>query len=203
MIDLVIAVFKRMRLRPPLVSILAVTFASLAAPALGAENGSNVPLEDAEKLEDAQPVNSQPPSEAGKTIKAKPITSAWVGGGVTTTGDPSWNLGFRRSFLGLEVGGVFKDVILQDVTGDSDYELSFKADLGIDALLFIDLDDQYLSLYAGPGFYGLNYNTETEEYEDSTFSGTAGVRLSLARNFALGLGYHTVRGVNGSFVYRF
>lgn len=159
-------------------------------------------LEDAEKLQDAAPVKADPTSESLKTIKAKPITSAWIGGGVTTTGDPSWNVGFRRSFFGLEVGGVFKDVALEDV-GKDEYELSFKADLGIDALLFVDLDDQYLSLYAGPGYYGLNYNTDTEEWEDSTVSGTAGIRLSLAKNFAIGAGYHTVRGFNGSFVYRF
>ena len=156
-----------------------------------------VPLEDAEKLEDAAPIKPESTSESLKTIKAKPITSFWGGGGVTTAGDPSWNVGLRHSYVGVELGGVVKDFDFENP------ELESKSDFGVDVLLFLDIDDQYISLYAGPGFYGLNYNSVTEEFEDTTISGTAGARLSLARNFAVGVGYHTVRGFNGSFVFRF
>ena len=156
-----------------------------------------VPLEDAEKLEDAAPIKPESTNESLKTIKAKPITSFWGGGGVTTAGDPSWNIGLRHSFLGLEIGGVVKDFDSENP------EVESKGDLGLDVLFFLDIDDQYISLYAGPGFYSLNTNFDTEEFEPTTISGTAGARLSLARNFAVGVGYHTVRGFNGSFVFRF
>ncbi len=89
-------------------------------------------------------------------------------------GDVSYSVGARWVNFGAELGG--------------------RADgaVGVDALTFIALP--IVSPYVGLGFY-------TEAEDDIAFSG--GVQVRPPGNVFLGVGYHSIRGVNGQFGIKF
>lgn len=97
-------------------------------------------------------------------------TAMWgsFGNNLEDSSDFSYGIGLKSGYAGLEVGWL---------DGDSD-------SIGVDALGFLPLE--VVSPYVGLGIYG--------DGEGVGFSG--GVHLN-TRTFLFGVGYHSIRGLNG------
>ncbi|MBE9182008.1 hypothetical protein IQ268_25910 [Oculatella sp. LEGE 06141] len=102
------------------------------------------------------------------------IPQPWVSVGANQ-GDVTFSIGARALGFGVELG-----------RGPDD-------STGVDALGFVNLPFVPVSPYVGLGYY-------TED-EGVAFSG--GVQLDAADNLMLGVGYNSVRGVNGQVGVRF
>ena len=147
--------------------------------------------------------------------------AAWLSVG-EKDGNTGFAVGFRGVDLGIELGGINEsDYSSSDI---SDYPAPFtgffdlgkqKVDsaIGIDVLGFYNASKQ-LSFYGGLGLYFQEYRriaqddvtlllyTEAEETEaEAAFSG--GIQFFPSNAVLLGIGYHSIRGINGQIGMRF
>ncbi|MCC6502415.1 MAG: hypothetical protein IT362_04675 [Deltaproteobacteria bacterium] len=137
-------------------------------------------------------------------------------------GNTGFAVGFRGVDLGIELGGINEsDYSSSDIYDYPVPHTDFtdlgkqKVDsaIGLDVLGFYNASRQ-LSFYGGLGLYfqqyirigqsnisGLLY-TEAEETEaDAAFS--AGIQFFPSNSVLLGIGYHSIRGINGQIGIKF
>ncbi len=148
------------------------------------------------------------------------LQEAWLSVGAKDS-DVSAALGYRMKYIGFEVGFLnnseFKEDVLKWNVPHNDYtDLGTKrtgSSFGIDLLGFYDINDRF-ALYAGPGVYAegrqhvAQSNATGWYYEESDESrvivaGSAGIHARLSDSVFAGVGYHTIRGVNGKIGVRF
>jgi hypothetical protein len=146
---------------------------------------------------------------------------AWlsVGG---KDGDTGFAVGFRGHDLGVELGGInHSDFSSSDIFDEPAPDLNF-TDLGkqrVDSTIGFDVLGFYnpspkLSFFGGLGLYFQEYRrvvqdnvslflfTEASETEaDAAFSG--GIQFFPSNAIILGIGYHSIRGLNGQIGIRF
>lgn len=154
--------------------------------------------------------------------EARAITpAAWLSVGAKD-GNTGFAVGFRGQELGVEIGGINES----DYSSDDIYDypvphLNFtdlgeqKVDsaVGFDVLGFYNPSKQ-VSLYGGLGLYFQEYRriarsnlsallyTEAKDTEaEAAFSG--GVQFFPSGSLMLGIGYHSIRGLNGQIGMRF
>lgn len=147
--------------------------------------------------------------------------AAWlsVGG---KDGNTGFAVGFRGHELGVELGGINEsDYSSDDVYDEPVPHLNFtdlgehKVDstVGFDVLGFYNPTSQ-LSLFGGLGLYfqeyiriarsnvsGLLYTEAKDTEAEAAFSG--GVQFFPTGSLMLGIGYHSIRGLNGQIGMRF
>ncbi|MGQ4649537.1 hypothetical protein [Lyngbya aestuarii] len=106
---------------------------------------------------------------------AQLVPQPWVSVG-GRDGETTFSVGARAFNLGAELGRGTDDSI------------------GVDALAFINLPLlSQISPYVGIGFYS----------EDQGVAFSGGVQLNPTNNLIVGVGYHSVRGLNGQLGFKF
>lgn len=153
--------------------------------------------------------------------EARAITpAAWlsVGG---KDGNTGFAVGFRGQELGVEIGGINESDYSSDDVFDYPAPSSFFTDLGeqkVDSAVGFDILGFYnpskqVSFFGGLGLYFQEYRriarstalllyTEAKDTEaEAAFSG--GVQFFPSGSLMLGIGYHSIRGLNGQIGMRF
>jgi len=157
------------------------------------------------------------------SARAESVGSGWISVGASPKGQISGAIGARKGFIGAEFGVVGGGTALPE--GTLDYyiphnDFTVNGDYtgnayGGDLLLFLNLDPRgNVAIYGGPGLYAqsttevVQSNATGWYYENGTstqlvFAGGGGIRVKVAPKLELGVGYHSLRGVQGSIGIRF
>jgi hypothetical protein len=157
------------------------------------------------------------------------VGSVWLSVGASPSGNISGAVGARKGFIGsrfgigAEFGLVGGGTALPD--GTLDYTIphnNFTVNgdytgnaYGGDLLVFLNLDHNgNVAIYGGPGIYAqsttevVQSNATGWYYENGTttktvFAGGGGIRVKVAPKLEVGVGYHSLSGVQGSIGFRF
>ncbi len=169
------------------------------------------------------------PYRTVKPAPAEPASSSWISVGASPSGNISGAVGARKGLngtyfgIGAELGVVGGGTALPDETLDYTIphnDFTVNGDYtgnayGGDILVFLNLDRSgNVAIYGGPGLYAqsttevVQSNVTGWYYENGTttevvFAGGGGIRLKVAPKLEVGVGYHSVRGVQGSIGFRF
>jgi len=177
----------------------------------------------------AQGYTVYPTSPTVNAALAESVSSVWISVGASPSGNISGAVGARKGFIGsrfgigAEFGVVGGGTALPD--GTLDYtiphnDFTVNGDYtgnayGGDLLVFLNLDRSgNVAIYGGPGLYAqsttevIQSNVTGWYYENGTttklvFAGGGGIRVKVAPKVELGVGYHSLRGVQGSIGFRF
>ncbi len=214
----------------PGLGFAAANCALIPAPAMAAPEASiSAPMKVAQGYSVYPTYPADPTSTTVNGARAESVGSVWISVGASPSGNISGAIGARKGFIGsmfgigAEFGVVGGGTALPD--GTLDYtiphnDFTVNGDYtgnayGGDILGFLNLDRRgNVAIYGGPGLYAqsttevIQSNVTGWYYENGTttevvFAGGGGIRVKVAPNLELGVGYHSLRGIQGSIGFRF